>query len=146
MPPSPPTPTPPAITHDQSPKARARIPVQLTASPASSIATEYPPSFSSSSIQSWEYPIERTITAGSPFKSKHGKLNLTVEVDGPSQANVAIETFSKREKQASGIPVNVKGMKENEILHFERGKEDDSIILNLQTSRDQSTQVALKWV
>ncbi|KAL2040326.1 hypothetical protein N7G274_006769 [Stereocaulon virgatum] len=146
MPPSPPTPTPFAVAHNEHPKPRARIAAHKSPRPAPSTATELPSLPSTSSIPSWEYPIERTITASSPFRSKHGKLNLTVEIEGPSQGTVAITNISANKKPALGIPVNVKAMRENEILRFEKREDDDDVVLNLTRTSGTFTQITLHWI
>ena len=146
MPPSPPISTPLPVNRDDLAKPRARIPLHQTPDIASSTAAELPSSPSSSSIQSWEYPIERTITTTSPFRSKHDKLSLTFEIEGTGHGNVAIAHFSGSKEPATGIPINLRAMKENEILHFEREHEADHLVLNLQHSGNQSTQLKLQWL
>lgn len=138
-----PFPTPRAPTPSSPPPAYTATVRDIETNQAPSPHGRGSLSHSSSSIASWEYPIQRTLRAATPFRKRNGKMILHFEIEGPAFGSVTIAAAGDSN---SIIPVNVVAMKEGETLSFIRKNEDDCIVLDIQGSDGRETQVSLRWL
>ncbi len=144
VPPTPTSPPPAYAVTVPSTSPRQALPPGL---PDLNTPTTNPASrtLSSSSIESWEYPIHRTITAAKSFRKKSGKVAMTCEIEGPALGSVAIARLTD-EEPTTGRPVNIGAMKENKTLLFEKKSGEDCVVLDLQGPDGKTTQLTLRWL
>jgi len=139
MPPSP----PPAYTANQHNANAPRVSLPEPQRPDVPPATHPLGLSSSSSIESWEYPVQRTITAATPFLKKSGKVPIAFEIEEPALGSI---TIADSTNSTSRLPINISALKEGETLSFSRKDEDDCVVLELQNPNGKTTQLTLRWL
>jgi hypothetical protein len=100
-----------------------------------------PLSLCSESIASSEFPVQRTITASSPFHIATGKLSLGFELEGPGQRKVTID--HAMDDETIGNAIDVGTMVPGDPLHIERSNNEDRLVFALCYGRNTSLQVIL---
>jgi len=143
--PRPPSP-PPAYTATAPIEQTRQIPSPTPQDHDLPTADQPPRAPSSSSIESWEYPIHQTITAAKPFREKSGRVAIAFEIESPALGSVAIARLTDDEEPTTGRPVNIGAMKENETLLFEKKSGEDCVVLDLQGPDGKTTQLTLRWL
>ncbi|KAF6220671.1 hypothetical protein HO133_003104 [Letharia lupina] len=103
-------------------------------------------SLSASSIASSELPVQRNFTAVSPIRSRIGNMSLTFETEGAVQGSVAIARILDRKTPMPANSIDVDALKPGEVKEFAREADGENVVLNLNHSQDQSTQITLRWL
>ncbi len=96
-------------------------------------------------IRSWESPMERAISATSPFRVSVGKLFVEIGFDGPSQGLVTVTNIAKSTTEAVQNLIDVKSMDPNELLDVFKVDGDNSLTVNLNYGRPHSMQIKFQW-
>ena len=99
-------------------------------------------SLSNTTVDSWELPMSRNITAASPFRRKMGNLSILFEIESPAVGSLLVQESSNR---STKFPVNVCAMREGESMSFERKNGDDGVVLDLQGPDGKAVQATLCW-
>ena len=120
------------------------VPNSLSTSPAISNTGFASPV---SSLVSWNYPQEKTITASSLIRAHSEKLSLflELEIEAPSSGGVRIERILTNEDRELVNVADINAMNPGEERMFSKASLEDPMILNLQHSREQFTRLALRW-
>lgn len=102
---------------------------------------------SASSVQSGSHPIQYTVTANTPLRSKSKNVSLILEIENPAHGTVTISPSpSQIDKQKPvAHEIDVRQLKLGEAVSFLRKADDDAVVLNLRRSRDLAMQVVLQW-
>lgn len=108
-------------------------------------ASKSSPTLSPMTIRSWEPPMERAISAASPFRVSVGKLFVEVGFDGPSQGLVTVTSIAKSTMETLQNLIDVNSMDPNELLDVFRADGDDSLTVNLNYSRPHFMQIKFQW-
>lgn len=108
-------------------------------------ASKASPTLSPMTIRSWESPMERAISATSPFRVSVGKLFVEIGFDGPSQGLVTVTNIAKSTTEAVQNLIDVKSMDPNELLDVFRVDGDNSLTVNLNYGRPHSMQIKFQW-
>lgn len=103
-------------------------------------------SLSASSIASSQLPVQRNFTAVSPIRSRIGNMSLTFETEGAVQGSVAIARILDRQTPMPANSIDVDALKPGEVKEFAREADGENVVLNLNHSQDQSTQITLRWL
>ena len=140
LPPSPLAHTPPPIhatgLKDQSSSTTAHSP--------SPPPQESP--LSSSSIASWELPAQREFTAIAPVQTRIGGISLIFETEGATRASVAIARILDSRDLIPASSTDLDALEPGEVREFAREADSENIVLNLNHSHGQSTQITLRWL
>lgn len=103
------------------------------------------PVLSSTSVELWEIPTKKAVSATSPFRVSAGSLSLEIEFDGPSQGLVTVTSIAKSTAEALQNLIDVRSMDENELLDVTRADGDDPLIVNLNCGWPNSIQITFQW-
>ena len=116
-------------------------------SPASPAVSNTSSASSVSSLISWNYPTEKTITASSPIRARSEKLSLflELEIEAPSSGGVRIERILTNKDRELVNVADIIAMNPGEERMFSKESVEDPVILNLRHSQEQSTRLALRW-
>lgn len=86
---------------------------------------------SSTSIRSWEIPIQRTLTSKSSFWISDERLSAQIEFDGPGQGQVTVSGVTKTTTGLPKNPIDLSRLVPNETMQLRRAEADDSLVLGL---------------
>ena len=100
---------------------------------------------SSGSIASWEFPLQRKLTASSPFHVNVGNTHLFFEIDGPPLGNVTITEIPDMEGRMSDNVVDVGVLAGGEERSFLRTVDENEVIVNLRQPAGKLTQLIMQW-
>jgi len=136
-------------TRIEWPAARIRNDSRLDTEPNSDVthrsASKASPTLSPMTIRSWESPMERAISATSPFRVSIGKLFVGIGFDGPSQGLVTVTNIAKSTTEAVQNLIDVKSMDPNEPLDVFKVDGGNSLAVNLNYGRPHSMQIKFQW-
>ncbi len=103
------------------------------------------PALSSTSIESWELPVESAAIATPPFRVSLGSLSVAIEVEGSRSGLVTVTSIAKSVTEAPHNLIDVESMVPNELLNVAMADGDDLLIVNLNYDPFCSMQITFQW-
>lgn len=104
-------------------------------------------SLSSRSMASWELPASGGgFTAVAPLRMRIGGMSLAFEAEGVTRGSVAVARILDSKGRMPASSIDVDALKPGEVKEFAREAESENMVLNLNHSQGQSTQITLRWL
>ena len=101
---------------------------------------------SSGCIASWELPAQREVTAIAPVQTRIGSISLIFETEGATRGSVAIARILDSRDLILASSIDLDTLEPGEVKKFAREADSGNIVLNLNHSHGQSTQITLRWL
>lgn len=101
---------------------------------------------SSGCIASWELPAQREFTAMAPVQTRVGGISLIFETEGATRGSVAIARIVDSRDLILASSFDLDALEPGEVKEFAREADSENIVLNLNHSHGQSTQITLRWL
>lgn len=97
-------------------------------------------------IEPCELPAQKEFTATAPFRMRIGGISLIFETEGAARGSVAVARILDSGNLIPASSIDLDALEPNKVSEFAREADSESIVLNLNHSQGQSTQITLRWL
>lgn len=129
-----------SFEQSSSPSAHLNAP-----SPPMSIRDQESIYLSSTTIALHQLPIQRTITAISPFRLEIGKMSTQIEFEGAGEGRIGVQTIQELNPDFPGTLIDIGALLPDDSIRVENASRNEQLVLRLRYHR-QVVQLCLQWV